>query len=263
VVGDAYRLHQVLLNLLSNAIKFTEQGHVRLGAEVRRDTPQELVLRFWVEDSGIGIAPEEQAHIFDAFSQASAETSLRFGGTGLGLAISQQLVEQMGGTLRLSSASGAGTTFSLQLALPRAPEPAVLLAPAPPDASYEALHGLRVLLAEDNLVNQRIAVAVLEYWGVRVHAVANGTEALAQLQAHPFDAALLDIRMPGLSGVEVTQAIRRHPDPARANLPIIALTANAFAADRAIYLAAGMNACLTKPYEETALCQLLLDLTAH
>ncbi|MDB5268357.1 MAG: hypothetical protein JWP58_1397 [Hymenobacter sp.] len=261
VVGDAYRLHQVLLNLLSNAIKFTEQGHIRLGAEVRRDTPQEIVLRFWVEDTGIGIDPAEQAHIFDAFSQASAETSLRFGGTGLGLAISQQLVEQMGGTLRLSSAPGAGTTFSFQLVLPRAPEPAVLLAPAPPDTSYEALRGLRVLLAEDNLVNQRIAIVVLEYWGVQVHAVANGVEALAQLQAHPFDAALLDIRMPGLSGVEVTQAIRCHPDAARAHLPIIALTANAFAADRAAYLAAGMNACLTKPYEETALCQLLLDLT--
>ncbi|GAB3868145.1 hypothetical protein GCM10028824_12240 [Hymenobacter segetis] len=261
VVGDAYRLHQVLLNLLSNAIKFTERGHIRLGAEVRHDTPQELVLRFWVEDTGIGIDPAEQAHIFDAFSQASAETSLRFGGTGLGLAISQQLVEQMGGTLRLSSAPDAGTTFSFQLTLPRAPELAVLLAPAPPDASYEALRGLRVLLAEDNLVNQRIAIVVLEYWGVQVHAVANGVEALAQLQTQPFDVALLDIRMPGLNGVEVTQAIRRHPDAARANLPIIALTANAFAADRAAYLAAGMNACLTKPYEETALCQLLLDLT--
>ena len=261
VVGDAYRLRQVLLNLLSNALKFTEQGYVRLGAEVRRDTPQELVLRFWVEDTGIGIAPGEQAHIFDAFGQASAETSLRFGGTGLGLAISQQLVEQMGGTLSLCSTPGVGTIFSFQLALPRAPEPAVSLAPAPPGASYEGLRGLRVLLAEDNLVNQRIAVAVLEYWGVRVQAVGNGLDALAQLQAHPFDAALLDIRMPGLSGVEVTQAIRRHPDPARAYLPIIALTANAFAADRAAYLAAGMNACLTKPYEEAALCALLLDLT--
>ncbi|GAB3844340.1 hypothetical protein GCM10028822_01520 [Hymenobacter terrigena] len=261
VVGDAYRLHQVLLNLLSNAIKFTEQGHVRLGAEVRRDTPQELVLRFWVEDTGIGIAPGEQAHIFDAFSQASAETSLRFGGTGLGLAISQQLVEQMGGTLSLCSTPGAGTTFSFQLVLPRAPEPAPLLAPAPPNASCEALRGLRVLLAEDNLVSQQIAVAVLEHWGVQVQAVANGPDALAALQAQPFDVALLDIRMPGLSGVEVTQAIRRHSDAARARIPIIALTANAFAGDRATYLAAGMNACLIKPYEENALCQLILDLT--
>ncbi|UOQ96430.1 PAS domain-containing protein [Hymenobacter sp. 5317J-9] len=261
VLGDAYRLHQVLLNLLSNAIKFTERGSVQLGARVLHETAQELLLRFWVQDTGIGIAPDQQAHIFEAFAQASAETSLRFGGTGLGLAISRQLVEQMGGSLQLYSEPGLGTTFSFQLVLPRATEGPALQTPAPAEASYEGLRGLRVLLAEDNPVNQRIAVAVLEHWGVQVQAVGNGLDALAQLLKYSFDVALLDIRMPGLSGVQVTQALRRHPDPARANVPIIALTANAFEADRAAYLAAGMNACLTKPYEEAALCQLLLELT--
>jgi PAS domain S-box-containing protein len=260
VVGDAYRLHQVLLNLLSNAIKFTEHGSIRLGAEVIDDGPEQLVLRFWVQDTGIGIAPEEQQHIFDAFAQASHETSLRFGGTGLGLSISGQLVEQMGGILRLCSEPGEGTTFSFQLALPRATE-ATTQAQAPPVTSYESLRNLRVFLAEDNLVNQRIAVAVLENWGVEVTAVDNGLDALAQLQQHSFDAALLDIRMPGLSGVEVTTAIRRYSNTARATIPIIALTANAFAADRAAYLAAGMDACITKPYEEADLGQLLLELT--
>ena len=262
VAGDAYRLHQVLLNLLSNAIKFTEHGSVRLGADVLRDTLQELVLRFWVQDTGIGIAPDEQGHIFDAFAQASTETSMRFGGTGLGLAISQQLVAQMGGTLRLSSEPGQGTTFSFQLALPRAGEESTVFSAALPDASYGGLQGLRVLLAEDNLVNQWIAVVVLEHWGVQVHAVSNGLDALTMLREHPFDAAILDIRMPGLSGVEVTTAIRAHPDFERANTPIIALTANAFEADRIAYIAAGMNACLTKPYEEADLCALLLKLTA-
>ncbi|OGX84609.1 PAS domain S-box protein [Hymenobacter glacialis] len=262
VLGDAYRLHQVLLNLLSNAIKFTDYGHVRLGAEVLEDTPQALRLRFYVEDTGIGISPEEQVHIFEAFAQASADTSLRYGGTGLGLTISRQLVEQMGGALQLSSVPGEGTTFSFQLVLPRAPDTAGDHVPAAPTAGFEALQGLRVLLAEDNLVNQRIAVAVLEYWGVHVHAVDNGSDALAQLQEHVYDAAILDIRMPGLSGVQVTTAIRLHPAAKLANIPIIALTANAFEADRAAYLAAGMNACLTKPYDEAALCQLLLDLTA-
>lgn len=262
VTGDAYRLHQILLNLLSNAIKFTEHGSVRLGADVIRDSPRELVLRFWVQDTGIGIAPEQQGHIFDAFAQASSETSMRFGGTGLGLAISQQLVAQMGGTLRLSSEPGYGTTFAFQLILSRVGEESNAFSSVPADDSYVGLQGLRVLLAEDNLVNQWIAVVVLEHWGVQVQAVSNGLDALTLLRERPFDAAILDIRMPGLSGVEVTQAIRQHPDPARATLPIIALTANAFAADRAAYLAAGMNACLTKPYEETALCQLLLDLTA-
>ncbi|MGI4886813.1 MAG: PAS domain-containing protein [Janthinobacterium lividum] len=259
VVGDAYRLHQVLLNLLGNAIKFTERGRVQLGADVLRDAPAALTVRFWVEDTGIGITPAQQAHIFEAFAQGSAETSHRFGGTGLGLAISQQLVAQMGGTLRLTSTPGHGTTFAFQLTLPRPAPPA---APAPPPAApaYDKLRGRRILLAEDNPVNQFIAVVVLERWGVQVEAVANGTDALAYLRTQPYDAALLDIRMPGLSGVAVTTAIRAHPDPVRATVPIIALTANAFDADRAGYLAAGMNACLTKPYEEAALYQLLVQL---
>jgi CheY-like chemotaxis protein len=123
-------------------------------------------------------------------------------------------------------------------------------------------HGLRVLLAEDNPVNQQIAVAVLEHWGVAVHAVSNGRDALLQLQQqHNYDVAVLDIRMPGLTGVEVTTAVRAGADPRRANIPIIALTANAFEADRVAYLAAGMNACLVKPYEEADLCGLLLELT--
>jgi PAS domain S-box-containing protein len=261
VVGDAYRLHQVLLNLLSNAIKFTARGHVRLGADVIDENAEALTVHFRVEDTGIGISAQEQGHIFDAFAQASAETSWHYGGTGLGLAISQQLVAQMGGTLRLRSRPGQGTVFTFLLTLPRAVEAAKPQAPAPARPASEHLRGLRVLLAEDNLVNQHIAVAVLEHWGVHVTAVANGLDALAELLKQPFDAALLDIRMPGLSGVQVTEAFRRHPEPARAGIPIIALTANAFEAERAAYLTAGMNACLTKPYEEDALCQLLLDLT--
>ncbi|GAA3982875.1 PAS domain S-box protein [Hymenobacter antarcticus] len=262
VAGDAYRLHQILLNLLANAIKFTEQGRIGLGADVLAETPADLTLRFWVVDTGIGIDPTEQAHIFEAFAQASADTSQRFGGTGLGLAISQQLVEQMGGMLALHSVPGQGSTFSFELHLPRAAG----TAPAASSAAearptFEGLRGLRVLLAEDNHLNQLIARAVLEYWGVAVVAVSNGTDALAQLRGHDYDAAILDIRMPGLSGVEVTTALRLLPDARRAGLPIIALTANAFETDRLAYLAAGMNACLIKPYEEADLCQLLLDLT--
>ncbi|MDO7845564.1 PAS domain S-box protein [Hymenobacter sp. M29] len=260
VVGDAYRLHQVLLNLLGNAIKFTETGSVRLGADVLHDTPTGLTLRFWVADTGIGMTADEQAHIFEAFAQANAETSRRFGGTGLGLAISQQLVAQMGGTLTLRSEPGQGTVFSFRLVLPRAAASAAPV-PATPGVSCEKLRGRRILLAEDNLVNQQIARIVLENQGVHVTAVDNGLAALAQLENEDYDAAILDIRMPGLSGVEVTIAVRHQGNAHRAGIPIIALTANAFEADRATYLAAGMNACLTKPYEEAALCQLLLDLT--
>jgi CheY-like chemotaxis protein len=118
-----------------------------------------------------------------------------------------------------------------------------------------------VLLAEDNVVNQLIAVAMLEHWGVQVEAVGNGTDALARLSEKAYNVALLDIKMPGLSGTEVTTAIRQHSDAERASIPIIALTANAFDADRAGYLAAGMNACLTKPYKEADLCELLVQQT--
>ena len=260
VVGDAYRLHQVLLNLLSNAIKFTERGRVELGAEIVAETPATLTLRFWVADTGIGIEPARQPHIFEAFAQASADTSQRFGGTGLGLAISRQLVAQMGGALQVRSVPGAGSTFSFQLTLPCDEAPPRAAAAALPPPSFARLRGLRVLLAEDNPVNQQIAVAVLEHWGVAVHAVSNGRDALRQLRQHDYDAAVLDIRMPGLTGVEVTTAVRAGADPRRANIPIIALTANAFEADRVAYLAAGMNACLIKPYEEADLCGLLLEL---
>ena len=266
LMGDAYRLRQVLLNLLSNALRFTERGRVEIGAEVLDEAlaaaSGAMVMSFWVADTGIGMSPAEQAHIFEAFAQASTDTSRRYGGTGLGLAISQQLVEQMGGVLQVRSVPGEGTTFSFVLLLPRDEPPPEAAIDSLPAATYEALHGLRVLLAEDNIVNQQIAKAVLEHWGVQVQAVSNGPDALAQLRNNVFDAALLDIRMPGLSGVEVTTAIRMHPDFERATVPIVALTANAFANDRIAYLAAGMNACLTKPYEEAALCQLLLELTA-
>ena len=265
LLGDAYRLQQVLLNLLSNAIKFTERGSVRLGVAVLREQPKELSLRFWVQDTGAGIAPEQQEHIFESFAQASTDTSARFGGTGLGLAISQQLVQQMGGMLRLCSQPGVGTTFAFVLTLPRAsatpgtsgPEPAV----TPAVDAYQALRGLRVLLAEDNAVNLFIARSLLEQRGVEVRAVTTGAEALQQLTCHEFDAALLDIRMPDMSGVDVAQALRRHPDSRRANIPLLAFTANAFEADKAAYLAAGMNCCVTKPLEETELFDWLLRLT--
>ncbi|OUJ69491.1 PAS domain-containing hybrid sensor histidine kinase/response regulator [Hymenobacter crusticola] len=256
VLGDAYRLHQVLLNLLSNAIKFTEQGHLELGMDVVEDTRSTLTLRFWVTDTGIGIAPPHQQAIFEAFTQvSSAQDRLRGGGVGLGLAISQQVVRQMGGELEVRSALEQGSTFFFTLSFPRA-----TVAPVPPVAeqiTYPELRGLRVLLAEDNLVNQWLATVMLEHWGVQVDAVDNGPQALARLQEQAYDVAILDIQMPGLTGLEVTRAIRQHAVAARAQVPILALTANAFQADRESYLAAGMSACLTKPFVEAELCRLL------
>ncbi|UOR07445.1 ATP-binding protein [Hymenobacter aerilatus] len=262
LLGDAYRLRQVVLNLLSNAIKFTERGSIQLGVAILADTGTAQTLRFWVADTGIGIDPERQEAIFGTFTQASAETSRRFGGTGLGLAISEQLVRYMGGTLILSSLPNQGTTFSFVLTLPLAEDAAATgqAAEQPATVGYPELHSVRVLLAEDNMVNQWLATVMLEHWGVLVYAVGNGLDALSQLQENDYDAAILDIQMPGLSGVEVTEAIRQCANKRRATVPVIALTANAFEADRVSYLAAGMDACLTKPFEEDDLCRLLVQL---
>jgi len=262
VVCDAQRLKQVLLNLVGNAIKFTEHGSVSLRLRGMRAAEGQAGVVFEIIDTGIGMDSAAAESLFQPFHQIESNRSRRRGGTGLGLAISQQLVELMGGVLQVRSIPGEGTTFSFALLLPRDEAASAAGPDSLPVATYEALRGLRVLLAEDNLVNQQIAKAVLEHWGVRVQTVSNGLDALAQLRNLAFDAALLDIRMPGLSGVEVTAAIREHPDFERANIPIVALTANAFENDRIAYIAAGMNACLTKPYEEAELCQLLLDLTA-
>ncbi len=167
----------------------------------------------------------------------------------------------MGGVLRLSSTLHEGSTFFFVLTLPRSEDTTTLVPAEPPKASYAALRGLRVLLAEDNLINQWITRVILEQRGVVVDVVDSGVAALAALEAQPYDAAVLDIQMPGMSGLEVTRAFRQLPNPTRTTMPIIALTANAFEADQATYLAAGMNGCVTKPFAEDDLCLLLLQLT--
>ncbi len=251
VLSDPYRLNQVLLNLLSNAIKFTEHGSVTLGSDVLRDTATAVTIRFWVRDTGIGIPADKQQQIFENFTQAYADTSRRFGGTGLGLTISRSLVQQLGGELELSSTLGQGTWFAFTLTLPKAPDQQAPPLPTAPD--YNRLRGTRVLLAEDSATNRQLTTLILKNWGIAVDSAVNGPDALALFQTRNYDVILMDIQMPGMSGLEVTEAIRQSPDAARADIPIIALTANAFRTDRERYLQAGMNDCLTKPFEEADL----------
>ena len=274
VWGDAQRIAQILLNLTSNALKFTPAGGtIRVAADLVAETAETLTVAFSVGDTGIGISPEHQERIFQPFSQAYTDISRTFGGTGLGLSISRALVEQMGGTLHLESAPGQGSTFSFTLTLPRAavvptatePDAAAAEAAAGPTTAIAgpttAIAGLRVLLAEDNEVNRLLARMLLTHHGIRVTEATTGTEAVALARAEPFDVVLMDIQMPEMSGVEATVAIRALPDPARARVPIIALTANAFRSDTERYLAAGMDGCLTKPFEEAELLRLLTELT--
>ena len=271
--GDGARLRQVVVNLLSNAVKFTERGSVALRVEARGGQ-----LRLMVQDTGIGIAPEAQASLFDDFTQADSTISRRFGGTGLGLAICRRLVTAMGGTIGVDSAPGQGSLFHVVLPLRPAAGPAPMAipgavpvaapgaapvaaqaaaapapaspAPAPvaavPVAAASVRPGLRVLVAEDTKVNQEVIRGLLEYRGHHAIVVSDGAEAVEAAKAGGFDLVLMDMQMPRLDGLGATRAIRALPGEA-ARVPIVALTANSFAHDRDACLAAGMDAFMAKP----------------
>ena len=254
VVGDSHRLNQILINLVSNAIKFTDAGgSITVVGEQVSETPTTLTVRFSVTDTGIGIAPDKQQLIFEGFTQAYADTTRRFGGTGLGLSISKALVAQLGGQLSLASTPGQGSTFAFELTLPKAQASQL---PAATDGSADAydlgeLRGRRLLVVEDNEINRTVARMLFEGWGAEVDEAPDGFLGVELVrQQLPYDVILMDIQLPGLSGLEATAAIRALPDAVRANTRIVALTANAFQSDRERYLAAGMDACLAKPFEE-------------
>lgn len=245
VVGDPGRLRQVLLNLLNNAVKFTDAGGVRLTLRRLPAGPGEVRLGFAVEDSGIGIPPEAVPHLFSAFRQVDASTSRRFGGTGLGLAISRQLVERMGGGIRVESEPGRGSVFSFDILL----RAAMLDPPAgsqPPAAPAQEMPRLRILLAEDNSTNRLVLTHRLQQMGHRTDAVSDGREALEAAQARPYDLIIMDMMMPGMDGLEATRAIRALPGAA-ARIPIIGLTAAAMREDEEACLTAGMDSYERKP----------------
>ena len=237
-VGDPTRLRQVLLNLLVNAVKFTRTGGVTLTVA---GTGETLSLR--VADTGIGIAADDVARIFDRFSQADASTTRRFGGTGLGLAISRRLVELMGGVMRLESIVGQGSTFSFRIPLRLAATAAKAEADEPEVA---ACTGLKVLLAEDNEVNRFLAISLLRKLGCEVVVAEDGRQAVEAASRQAFDLVLMDCQMPEMDGYEATARIRALDGPI-ASVPIIALTASALAEDRERCIFSGMSDFLSKP----------------
>jgi len=269
VLGDKVRLGQVLINLVGNAIKFTEQGQVSIRMRQRPDLTQEpgqLNLEIQVSDTGIGIAPDKLAVIFEAFTQADATTTRQFGGTGLGLAISRNLAALMNGTLQAASVPGQGSTFTFTFCVtllaeaeyPQPPEISATVSPAEPAPGTQALN---VLVAEDNLVNQKLILALLRKLGHTVTVVPNGAEAVQATATQSFDLVLMDIQMPVMGGLEATQAIRqreqvqRQNHPTAAALRIVALTANALNGDREAFLAAGMDGYVSKPIAVADLVQ--------
>jgi PAS domain S-box-containing protein len=248
VHGDPVRFGQVVTNLIGNAIKFTERGRVRVRltnlAPVNQNT---ACLEVAVSDTGIGIPPAKLERIFEAFVQSDSSVTRQFGGTGLGLSISLQLAARMGGSLRAESEPGKGSTFRLTL-------PCAVAAPdAMPTVSqrrHEApapTPGRRILIVEDNKVNQRLLAAILKKLGHRVTVAGSGQEALDLLGSESFDIVLMDIQMPEMDGVETTRQIRARESGLSRHVPIIAVTAHAMAGDRERYLAAGMDDYLTKP----------------
>ena len=247
LVGDPVRLRQVLINLVNNSVKFTERGRIEIQVEIRAKDAATITLRFSVSDTGIGIPLEKQHEIFDAFSQADSSTTRRFGGTGLGLAISSQLVDLMGGDLELESAEGRGSTFffAAGFGLQTTQNPP----PSPKAPSGRTHPSLRVLVAEDNPVNQLLARRLLERDGHAVVVVDNGEAILDALEAHSFDLLLLDVHMPVMDGFKATAAIRKREQTTRQHLPIIGVTASAMQGDRERCLAAGMDDFIPKPIE--------------
>ena len=250
LLGDAQRIAEVLLNFAGNAVKFTEQGFVRLSARVEREQGAQLHLRFEVQDSGIGISEEAQARLFQDFEQADSSTTRRYGGTGLGLAICRRLAHLMHGEVGVQSQPGAGSLFwfSLPLELPAASGPRAALPLSRNHIAQDLQQqfaGTRVLLAEDNAVNQEVAVALLSSAGLQVDVAEDGQQAVDMVQQRDYALVLMDVQMPVMDGLDATRAIRAS---ARGRLiPILAMTANAFAEERQRCLDAGMNDHVAKP----------------
>lgn len=259
VLADRIRLRQVLTNLLSNAIKFTHSGEVSVSAVIFEQTATELSLQIRVQDTGIGIAAENQDRIFESFSQADSSTTRNYGGTGLGLAISKQLIEIMGGNIGFSSELGHGTTFWFDLKLKSTDQTLShdTLSVSTIAEQQIKLQG-KVLLVEDHPVNQQYAVKILSGLGVNVDLAGNGVEALRRLQEQNYDLVLMDCQMPEMDGYLATELIRQKEQKNGApRLPIIALTANAMLEDRQRCISAGMDDYLSKPFTKAQIVMLL------
>ena len=260
LVGDRTRLSQALVNYLGNAIKFTERGSVTLRAFVVETGASDLRVRFEVTDTGIGIGEAEQAGLFQAFRQVDESSTRAFGGTGLGLAITRRLALLMDGDVGVRSAPGQGSTFWLTARLGRSTVP---VAADPPQGTssrdrLRALHGgARILVVEDNRLNQTVLCELLRMGGLEPTLAADGQQAVDQVARMPFDLVLMDMQMPVLDGLAATRAIRQRM-PASPLLPIVAMTANVFESDRQACLDAGMNDFLAKPVEPEALFGVLL-----
>ncbi len=256
LLGDSLRLGQILINFCANAVKFTDQGSISIRVTKVRDWQERVELLFEVEDTGIGIEAEKVQNLFQPFQQVDSSSTRRFEGTGLGLSICKNLADLMNARIDVKSTAGQGSCFRLRVQLEknnRAPIPNILQ----PDTGSKKLASIdcRILVVEDNLLNQEIILSLLESIGTTAICVGSGKEAIDSIQQQAFDVVLMDIQLPGMDGVEATARIRELP--VGKHLPIIAVTANALPGDREAYLAAGMDDYLSKPIEPAQLHRVL------
>jgi signal transduction histidine kinase/DNA-binding response OmpR family regulator len=261
LVGDGGRLRQVLLNLISNALKFTERGGIVVQIAQLAGSDGRVSLRFSVTDTGIGIAADARARLFQSFYQADSSISRRFGGTGLGLSICRKIVEMQGGKIGVDSTLGVGSSFWFELPF-ALPAGSGQQARASQIARAPESGGLNILLAEDNEINQKVASALLRKAGHKVQIVQNGREAVAAVCMRTYDVILMDMHMPDMDGLEATRLIRAMSDPVVSKVPIVALTAAGTLSDIQICLDAGMNFFLAKPFRMERLRSVLLELEA-
>lgn len=246
--GDPYRLSQILVNLVGNAVKFTKEGHVGIDVELHELAGDNCFVVFKISDTGIGMAPEKINTMFDRFSQAEAGTTRKYGGTGLGLAITKQLVELHEGKLEVESEPGKGSVFSVSIPYKKlhskdsSRQRNVV-------ESLENLNNKKILLVEDNRVNQKVASLTLQKWGMQVSIAENGLEAIKQLEHQSFDLILMDLQMPEMNGFEATRHIRSNPELMNYRTPIVAMTASAMSTEKSRCFDAGMNGYLSKPFQ--------------
>jgi PAS domain S-box-containing protein len=253
LLGDPYRLNQVLLNLISNAIKFTEKGSVDISCEIINDTPDQQIICVVVKDTGIGMVESFAKNLFQKFSQEDESVTRRYGGTGLGMSICKDLVELMGGTIRVESKKGAGTSVIFEIAFEKGTD-ADLPHKNIDRADTNILQGKKILVADDNKMNRMVAKAMLKGYGAEIIQATNGIEAINMVKKMSIDLVLMDIQMPIMDGLKATKKIRNEISK---DLPIIALTAFAIKGDNLKCEEAGMNDYLSKPFQEAQLLNMV------
>ena len=256
VIGDPYRLSQVLNNILSNALKFTEAGHITIATGIVERTADWALIEVTISDTGIGISEDRIFNVFEPFEQADAAISRKYGGTGLGLTICKNMIEMQNGELLVQSEEGKGSAFTVRIPYHLSSE-AMQENEVNQEIDYKSLGPKKVLVAEDVELNQYLARHILESWDFEVVIAGNGREAVEHVMQGSFDCVLMDVQMPEMDGIEATQHIRKLADPVKAAIPIIALTANALKGDSEKYLAAGMTDYLAKPFDEERLFRVI------